>query len=155
VFFSVRDRLQFKGYVMHQVIQWHANTPPDLGKIWKFFAYRGGPVVLEALIHGLPPANKPAYLSEVVPFLTKDACAAFDVKAMVANHLEPVNASTAGRIIQRYLKLQQRAAKDKRQQGSDWMADNKANIQAALEALPWNQPALEWDPEVTGQYPPK
>ena len=57
LFFAVRHRLEAVGYILHVVI-----GPPirfgfsldDLGSLWKFCSYMGGPHALDVLLHVFP-----------------------------------------------------------------------------------------------------
>jgi hypothetical protein len=148
IFFQVRDRLGARGYIAHQVIKWHGDSEPDLGQIWKLFAYRGGPVVLESLIHGLPPANRPQDVREVLRFIAEDATTTFELKGVVATHLLPVDESTAFKILRGYLTMRQLEARKKaRRQVPSRAVDMTANIQAFLDGLPWTHKDANIGPE--------
>jgi hypothetical protein len=60
-FFGVRDRLAARSYVLHVVIRWFAvDTAPTTEQIWKFFAFRGGTLVLDAVIRETSDPRPPA-----------------------------------------------------------------------------------------------
>jgi len=50
LFYGVRQRLRYRSYILSQVL--HVDAPwtgRDVGRVWGWFAYIGGPVVLQAL----------------------------------------------------------------------------------------------------------
>ncbi len=50
LFFDVRQRLRYHAYILSQVLDVDAPwTGRDVGRVWGWFAYIGGPVVLQAL----------------------------------------------------------------------------------------------------------
>jgi hypothetical protein len=73
LFYHVTDRLDAKGHVLHQVIGWHDGGARRLGAIWQYYAYRGGPDVLDTLLNGYPSSRDPQTLSAVREFLVEDS----------------------------------------------------------------------------------
>jgi hypothetical protein len=99
LFFDVRHRLEAVGYILHVLI-----GPPirfgfsldDLGSLWKFYSYMGGPHALDVLLHVFPggkprpwPSTLPATPAERITLIA--AC-----KRMVLTRcLRPANMSPA------------------------------------------------------------
>ena len=61
LFFHVRDRLCFRGYVSWRIIEPRTLTGSDVDRLWKFYGYHGGPVVLEAVIDHFQASGKCDY----------------------------------------------------------------------------------------------
>jgi hypothetical protein len=105
-FFDVRSRLDHRAYIMHQVIGWNAlGAAPDVGTVWKHYAYRSGPCVLDAIIVGSWLEHKPQKLEELVAFFREDLEARLVVKMNLSLAQIPVNQSTFAKIMDTHFRF--------------------------------------------------
>jgi hypothetical protein len=133
LFFNVVDRLENTSYILFHAVgaaSYKGFAGDDSGAVLKWFAYMGGPVVLDALIDldfGSP--DRP----EDERFLDE-----LRLKLAVAIKLLPIDSSTAPRLIRLYLRLRQAelAAEKARRAAVDLLP----NIRAMLADLRWIQP---------------
>jgi hypothetical protein len=97
LFFHVTDRLDDKGFVLDQVIGWHEGGASRLGAVWQYYAYRGGPDVLDTFLYGYPSSRDPQTLNAVREFLVQDGIDDLLLGRMVRARfgLEPANAGPA------------------------------------------------------------
>jgi len=162
LFFNVRDRLDNAGWIASKVLgeQMHYGlTEREYNFLWKFYAYVGGSVMLNAIIDRHLSPMRPTSPSQLRAFIHDDHRDALALKALIAVRTMPVNSYTQQIIIeltQRYRELE--LAADKGGGANDMML---ANMKAALEALPWTvgestDMISSQDPEkVIGQLSPE
>ena len=83
LFYHVTDRLDDYPYVLHEVIAWHHAGANRVGTIWQYYAYRGGPDVLDTFLYGYPSSRDPQTLAAVRKFLVEDFLDELCVRRMV------------------------------------------------------------------------
>jgi hypothetical protein len=116
LFFNVADRLTSTSYILFHAIgaaSYRGFDGDDRGAVLKWFAYMGGPVVLDALIdrvYGSP--DRP----EDERFLDE-----LRLKLAVAIKLLPIDATTAPKLIRLYLRLRQAELAAEGFAGPRWM----------------------------------
>jgi hypothetical protein len=93
VFFDVRDRLDAKGYINHNVLDLWPHPSPTLDTVLKRYAFSGGPLVLERLIDLFGVATTPSQVRQSL----RDR---LSLAAAVASFLLPVTPETTGPILQ-------------------------------------------------------
>src|SRR5260370_3705677 len=79
VFFEVRGRRENTDYILNAVIGALAADGMaswTSGMVWKFFAYFGGPIVLDAIMNTAAVGQKPTTTDEAFTYLSQDARAA-------------------------------------------------------------------------------
>jgi len=73
LFYGVRQRLRYRSYILSQVL--HVDAPwtgRDVGRVWGWFAYIGGPVVLQALHTEFTAMGRTDYCDLATDFYRND-----------------------------------------------------------------------------------
>lgn len=102
--------------------------------IWRYWGHRGGPIVLDAVMHEFNPRQMPDAQSEVAGFLANDIVTRLTLRAMVLFHMLPVNQKTAPKILKLMLDFQKRQAKLRQPSLVGAVAEN---VRTTLDELPW------------------
>lgn len=138
LFFNVKDRLENKSWVAHQVLGPEIHTglnDREYGLMWKFFAYGGGQYVFEALMNlWVNPiqAQKP---DEVQGFCNAQSGARVDVKHCV-NMMNVRTTDTYSKLA--FAELRARYREIEKMAGAGSSNDTiRDNLSAMLQALPW------------------
>ena len=142
LFFDVADRLQAKSWVTHYAIGLHGDRPREaleqLGRLWKFFGYWGGPTIVDEMVFEFSEVLKPKTADEVKRFFDQAATAAIRRKAALALHLMPIDTPAVARRVmraaQQLLEMEARQQRAQRQAGP--AIDPLPGIKATLAGLP-------------------
>lgn len=87
VFYDVRDRLEHEEYVVHVLLgDKHHNgmNERDYGLFWKFMAFTGGPIALNAIMTRSNSLIKPAKAEDLPQFIKDATKSMVNLKALVA-----------------------------------------------------------------------
>lgn len=87
VFYDVRDRLSHEDYVVHVLLgDKHHNgmNERDYGLFWKFMAFTGGPIALNAVMTRSNSLIKPAKAEDLPQFIKDATKSMVNLKALVA-----------------------------------------------------------------------
>ena len=137
-FFAFTDRLDARDYIVHHVIRSHAlDADMEICKLWKHYAYFGGPVVLDALIYGSNLTPRPQHCGEIEAFLTEDVRATINLKAMIAARQMPMKESTFSKILNLWFRFRKLDAMSRVRTAEP--VDFSRNIQAMFDILPWTR----------------
>jgi hypothetical protein len=136
LFFNVLDRLDNRGYIVHQVIAGgvpldRALEAGDDATIWKLYGYARGVEMLEAVLYGFSDWHHLKGSERVADVWAEDYRASIRQKAALAARTMPVNARTAGRLIE----LQAQLARAGEQAGGGEQTRLQANIEALFSTL--------------------
>ncbi len=131
IFFDVRDRLANRAYVLHRVIgpRLHAERPWKYDLTWKFWAYVGGPLVLDLLMRTARPSEVPTSDEGVPAFWSQQTQAALVQKlAVAAQNMREDRPTDAVLLLTAIKKLKE-----------DEVPDDAfhRSIQAILHSIPW------------------
>ena len=109
LFFDVRDRLEARDWIMKVIL-----GPPELrskfnkdgtltdaqrGVLYRLFAYRGGPLVLDSLIAGIGNLNRPTRAEDVAEWMDGSLQEIIRTRAVMAARLFEVNSKNAMRLL--------------------------------------------------------
>jgi hypothetical protein len=131
LFFDVRDRLEARDWIAKVIL-----GPPELrskfnpdgtltdaqrGVLYRLFAYRGGPLVLDSLIASIGSLNRPTQAGDVAEWMDGSLQEIIRTRAVMAVQLLEVNKTNAPRLIKLALpkKGKQRLSKTVKQQELD------------------------------------
>ena len=87
LFFDVRDRLEYPGYILHCVLGpaiYKSTLDSHLELVWKLYGYMAGPAVLDVLIQQFATPRLCRNPAEAQRFIEDDAVAMLKVKAALA-----------------------------------------------------------------------
>ena len=122
---------------MAMVVRWHGDPSPDLGKIWKFFGYRGGPYVLDVLIACSACGVKPQFAGTVGTFLAEDSADALLFNTMIAARVIQLDRDIISMFVKHSLRMQRIQGRAGRKKDPTFNAVAfQANLKAFAETLP-------------------
>ena len=113
---------------IHECEEWW-----DTKTIWKYWAFRGGPVVLEAVMREFPATVKPHSADEMAEYLATHPITRLMVRVMVLYHMLPVNQQTAPKILRLFQDHKRQQAKP---QPPSLIGTLSENVRAVLEGMP-------------------
>ncbi len=108
VFFNVRDRLECTDWIAKVIIgprDYLASnsrgvmTQDQRGFLYKLFGYNGGPLVLEALVSGIGPADMPQRAAGVADWLDESLLQLVRTRATAASAILEVNGGNVMRLL--------------------------------------------------------
>lgn len=138
LFFNVKDRLDNKSWIAHQVLGPEVHTglsDREFGLLWKLFAYGGGHYVLEAVMDGWVNPVQAKKPDEVQGFCNTQSAARIDVKHCV-NMMNVRTNDTYSKIA--FAELRARYREIEKLAGSGSSNDAiRDNLAAMLKSLPW------------------
>jgi len=135
VFFDVRGRREDADYILNAVIGALAAEGMaswTSGMMWKFFAYCGGPIVLDAIMNTAAVGQKPITADEAFAYLSRDTRAAVVRNIAIATRaLEPRHPRTSMALTL----INARLESAKESAGESNQSDIHKNIAAMLETV--------------------
>lgn len=138
-FFDVADKLDHPSYVIHSLIgsALHRGLQErEYATIWKYIAYKFGPVAFEAYMHQAVQPTQPRDPSGVQACF-KDAGLGYLLrKQMIAALTIPLNQFTQPKILDTYMKLLEIDKMAGSDGGAGASSSLVANVQAVLNCLP-------------------
>jgi len=110
VFFAVKESLSATSYVFHMAIGVplpNESYEQAIGRLWKLYAYFAGGMVLDAVISGCRPHDRPITKEDLFEFFRTGASLTMAMKAAIATRLLPVTEANSEEVLELYLRYQQ------------------------------------------------
>ena len=133
--------LDAPGFITHRVIRLYEDgglKPNDLDRLWKFYGYWGGPLLLDELVYDdMPSLPKPATKSDVKRFLAADIRSLIKRRAAFALRTLPLdNPKVAMKLVKVYAQIQEIEGRERRANQQANVAPNfQQNIEAFLDGI--------------------
>ena len=109
LFYDVRVRLNASAWIRHVTTGdgfFYGFRDDKLGALWAFFAYHGGPIVLDAMVTAFYRAWRPGEPATISVYLRDDCPASLSMKAVIAAYAVPVNEETDRKFMEIHARLQ-------------------------------------------------
>jgi hypothetical protein len=118
LFFNVLDRLQCRDWIAKAVLR----PPPEIalgsgnhilsdeeamGYVLRFFAYHGGPLVLDAMIDGMLPKGMPAGTEDLARWFEKAVAGVTRTRAAAAASVLQIDKSNSLRLVKLAIRIAQ------------------------------------------------
>lgn len=137
-FFDVAHRLDQPDYIMFAAIEpaiYSGLRDRRQDLLWKLFAYKGGPVILDVILTFSNRPMMPRDVSEVEAYFHADIKTQLQRKAVIAAHVVPLNDMNTMLILDQYQKL---VELDRAVHGDTGGGDHlAANVKAVFMAMPF------------------
>jgi hypothetical protein len=135
LFFDVLAHKSRIDYIATIVIGLHRGpAPPDLGVVWRWFGFIGGPLVLDFLLGTHPEVDRPGTFEGVGGFLAQDARDELLRKLAVAAFMLPVEGHTATKWLRIYFRILK--GERKAQEAATTIESIMPNVIAMRDGLP-------------------
>jgi hypothetical protein len=137
LFYNVEDKLDTSGYVYHTAIgrEMHRGfTEREFDKLWKWYAYTYGPLMLNSLLGQVVEANRPATSTEIKAAWKDDGMGSIIRKQAIAARTMPVNSFTQVDLLHIWTKFVE--IEKSAEAASGGSGALIANVEAFLEIMP-------------------